>query len=97
MVEAIKRHLLPLATIVTPNIPEASKLLGALRFFDCASLLAMPSLLSAIPRLACCRDAWPRGHALLGPWPAVHAEAAPSLFPLPCSVQTGAPSATWQA
>lgn len=26
--EAIKTHLLPLATIVTPNIPEASKLLG---------------------------------------------------------------------
>ena len=28
MVEAIKRHMLPLATIVTPNLPEACKLLG---------------------------------------------------------------------
>jgi hypothetical protein len=28
VVEAIKRHMLPLATIVTPNLPEACKLLG---------------------------------------------------------------------
>ena len=28
VIEAIQTHLLPIATIVTPNIPEASQLLG---------------------------------------------------------------------
>ena len=28
VVEAVQAHLLPIATIVTPNIPEASALLG---------------------------------------------------------------------
>jgi hypothetical protein len=36
VVEAIKRHMLPLATIVTPNLPEACKLVGgALACLSC--------------------------------------------------------------
>lgn len=30
VMEAMRQHLLPAATIVTPNVPEASALLGAL-------------------------------------------------------------------
>ena len=32
VMEAMRQHLLPAATIVTPNVPEASALLGALLF-----------------------------------------------------------------
>jgi hydroxymethylpyrimidine kinase/phosphomethylpyrimidine kinase/thiamine-phosphate diphosphorylase len=40
VVEALKAHLLPLATVVTPNIPEASKLLDGLAITDLAGMRA---------------------------------------------------------
>lgn len=33
--EAMRKHLLPLATVVTPNLPEASALLGQSLFCLC--------------------------------------------------------------
>lgn len=53
--EAIKTHLLPLATIVTPNIPEASKLLGE----------ALPGLFGVI---SCSCSVHVRVHASLEAW-----------------------------
>ncbi|KAI3425347.1 hypothetical protein D9Q98_009111 [Chlorella vulgaris] len=40
VVEALKTHLLPLATIVTPNVPEASKLLDGRSITDLAGMRA---------------------------------------------------------
>lgn len=65
MAEAIKAHLLPLATIVTPNIPEASKLLGRI-----LALLpvASPGLVSFAPGLVsfACLTNIPETSKLLG-------------------------------
>ena len=38
VVQALKAHLFPLATVITPNLPEASALLGGRRVDDLASM-----------------------------------------------------------
>lgn len=38
VVQALKAHLLPLATLITPNLPEASALLGDRRVDDLDSM-----------------------------------------------------------
>lgn len=43
--EALKTHLFPLATVITPNLPEASALLGNRRVTD----------LESMKQVTCCR------------------------------------------
>jgi hydroxymethylpyrimidine kinase/phosphomethylpyrimidine kinase len=47
VVEAMKRHLFPLASLVTPNVPEAARLSGGVAADDLAGLEALARALHA--------------------------------------------------
>ena len=47
-VAALKRHLLPLATLLTPNLPEASALLGEAEATDCQTMESQARRLAAL-------------------------------------------------
>jgi len=52
--QALKTHLFPLATIITPNLPEASALLGNRRVSDLASMKQASLIFHVFLVLALC-------------------------------------------
>ena len=52
--QALKTHLFPLATIITPNLPEASALLGNRRVSDLASMKQASLIFHGFLVLALC-------------------------------------------
>ena len=47
-VEALRQRLLPLATVITPNLPEAADLLGVAEATDDQSMLMQARALQAL-------------------------------------------------
>lgn len=57
--EAMKQHLFPLATVITPNLPEASALLGGTEVKDLADMkqvLHLAPILAQLSHWLCMKD-----------------------------------------